>query len=93
MLHLSRRAISVAAGALLLTVASTAASAHVMGGMHGMGGHGFGGHGHFGHGHFRGGTFIGFDDGYYGYGYGPGIGLYFGGGGFRGGHFGGNHHR
>lgn len=72
MLHLSRRAISVAAGALLLTVASTAASAHVMGGMHGFGGHGFGGHGHFGHGHFRGGTFIGFDDGYYGYGYGYG---------------------
>jgi hypothetical protein len=32
-----------------------------------------------------------YDDGYYDYGYGPSIGLSFGGGGFRGGHRGGHH--
>lgn len=67
MIHLSRRALSVAVGAVLLATASSAASAHVIGG-----GHGFGGHfGHHGHG-FRGGYFVGFDDGYYGYGGGCG---------------------
>lgn len=64
MIRLSRYAMSAVIGAVLLSGASSVASAHVMGG-----GHGFGGHGHFGHhGHgFRGGYFIGFDDDY-GYG-------------------------
>lgn len=70
MMSFSRAAMSAVAGAVLLAGASSAASAHA------MGGHGFGGGGHFGHhGHgFRGGYAIGFDDGYDDYGYGGGCG-------------------
>lgn len=63
MIQISRRAISAVVGAVLLTAASSAASAHVMGGAQGSLGH-FGDHGSG----LRGRNFAGFDDGYYGYG-------------------------